>query len=72
MRVEVDAALVDEAHDRRGRERLAGRAELEQRVLVDRQRVLQAGHAVEGVVLLPGVVHPDGDAGHGEALGRLG
>ena len=31
-RVEVDASLVDEAHDRRRRERLAGRAELEQRV----------------------------------------
>ena len=67
-RVEVDAALVDEAHDRRGRERLAGGAELEQRVLVDRQRVLQAGHAVEGVVLLAGVVHADGDARNAEAL----
>ena len=62
-------ALLDEPHDRRGRERLAGRAELEQRVLVDRQRVLDAGDAVEGVVLLAGVEHTDGDAGHGEALG---
>ena len=42
------------------------------RVLVDRQRVLDAGHAVEGVVLLAGVENADGHAWHGEALGRRG
>ena len=68
---EVDAALIDEAHDRRGGERLAGGAELEQRVLVDRQRMFHAGHPVEGVVLLTGVVHADGHARYAEALGGL-
>ena len=39
--------------------------------LVDRQRVLDAGHAVEGVVLLAGVLHADGHAGNVEALRRF-
>src|SRR5204863_1552510 len=67
-------ALLDQAHDGRRREGLAGRAELEQRVLVDVERVLDAGDAVEGVVLLTVDEDAGGDAGHlqlGRELGHL-
>ena len=70
-RVEVDLALLDQPQEGDGRVRLPGRAELEERVLVDRQRVLDAGHAVEGVALLVLVEDADGHPGNLEFLGQL-
>src|SRR5581483_11266183 len=68
--VEVDEAALDEADDRRRRERLRRRAAEEERALVHRQRVLDARHAVEDV-LLPAVLEDaDGDAGNPQLLGE--
>jgi hypothetical protein len=46
------------------------RAQQVQGVGVDRERVVDAGHAVAGVALLTVGPHPDGDAGNPEPGGR--
>ena len=70
-RVEVDLALLDQPQEGDRCVRLPGRAELEERVLVDWQRVLDAGHAVVGVALLVIVEDADGHPGNLEFLGQL-
>ena len=70
-RVEVDLALLDQPQEGDRRVRLPGRAELEERVLVDRQRVVDARHAVVGVALLVLVEDADGHPGNLEFLGQL-
>ena len=58
-RVELDATLFDELHDRCRRVRLAGGPDLEQRVGVHRERLVQVGHAVAGDVRLRADRHAD-------------
>ena len=70
-RLEVEGALLDEHHQRGSREGLGGRADLEQRVLVDVERELHAGHAVGEVVLVAVQEHADRGAGHREPVHRL-
>jgi AcrR family transcriptional regulator len=61
-RVQRDLPLGDQAHQRRGRERLRDRAHLVERVRVDRQRVVEAGHTRAGVVFATPSPHPGGHA----------
>ena len=62
--VERELAALDQRHDRRRGERLADRADLEEGPLVDRQRVLEAGHAVAGRDLLGADPEAHRHAGH--------
>jgi hypothetical protein len=70
--VEPEPALVGQAQQRGGRECLAGRTELEQRRLVDGQRVLDAGHAVIGELRASVEEHGDRDTRDIERPRRLG
>ena len=67
-RVEIESAALDEPHDHRGRHRLGDRRDLEQRVAVDRKRMLDARHAERRDVELVRADHPDRDAGYAVAL----
>ena len=69
-RLECDVARGHQAHQRGGGERLGDRADQEQRVAVDRQRVLEARHPVARVRLVSVEPDADGDPGHAELLGR--
>lgn len=60
--VEVQGAALDEPHRGGARERLRDRADLEQRVGRDVERVLERGDAEPGDVLLAVVQQPDGDS----------
>jgi hypothetical protein len=69
-RVQLDPPVGDQAQQRGRRVGLGDRAQQEQRVLVDRERVVDAGHAVAGVDLPAVGPHPDRDAGNAELGGR--
>src|SRR5579875_2528405 len=70
-RVEVHPAVLHEAQHRRGRERLARRPELEEGLLVDGQRVLDAADAVIAEDPLAVDEHGGGHAGHLQRLAEL-
>ena len=61
-RVELELAALDETHHRRAGERLRDRADLEERVRRDVERVLERRDAEAGDMLLSLVQQPDGDA----------
>ena len=70
-RIQRDLPVRDQAHHRGRGERLRHRADQEQSVLRDRQRVLHAGHAVTGEDLPPVRPHPDGRTGNPQPFRRL-
>ncbi len=70
--VQVHLPLGDQTHQGGRREGLGHRRQREQRLLVDRQRVAEVGHAVRGVALLTVQEHPDGDTWNAELHGLCG
>jgi len=69
-RVQVEQAALDQAHRRRRRHRLGGRADLEQGIGRDLQRVVDIGHAEAGRIIPSLVNNADGDAWNVVALQR--
>lgn len=68
--LQVNQTLVDEPQKRRRREGLCRGAHLEQRGLVDRERVLRAGHSGERIPLLPVDENAHGDTRDAELGGQ--
>ncbi len=67
--VQLHPALRDQAHQRGGGEGLGHRRQVEERVVVDRLRVVEVGHPVGGAGLLTVHQHSDADPGNAELLG---
>ena len=70
-RVELDATLLHELHDRGRRVRLARRPDLEQRAGIHRERLVHVGHAVDRDVRLLTHRHADGNSRHIQPRGDL-
>ena len=66
--VELDVAALDETHDRRRRERLGDRTDLEERVRGDVERMLDAGDAERRRLLLTVEEHAERSPRHRELL----
>jgi len=69
--VQVEQAAFDQAHRRRRRHRLGGRADLEQGVGRDLQRVVHIGHAEASRIVTSLVNNADSDARNVVAPHRL-
>ena len=61
-RVQLDLPLCDQAHERGRRKGLRDRGHKKERVLINRQWVLDARHTVAGINLLAVCPHPNGNA----------
>jgi hypothetical protein len=68
--IECDASFLDEHHDRGRSERLRDRADLEQRVGVDLERMLDVRHSMRRGVVLTVYEYARGSSGNPMAFSR--